>query len=104
MPLDERSEQTGCALCAAWIGAGKSVEDYWQSRYHKNNINVFADGLGFSVELAKQISTKHCVTPRLAIADWLDTLDVAKPADAQTFERFMQSALAPVELDPQPSA
>lgn len=93
----------GCALCAAWLGAGKSVKDYWSERRNQTTaIQTFSSSLDISVELTQEISKRHCEGAsknRLAIADWLDTLDVAKPADAQTFERFMQTALVPVDIE-----
>ena len=66
----------GCALGAAWVGAGKKAMEFWRAgRATTTGIGIFADGLGIPLATAKQINDKHCSgIPRLQIADWLDTL------------------------------
>lgn len=100
MPAFDGGNACGCALSAAWLGSGKSVDEYWAERMHTSEPHlVFAGGLGITAEFAKEISRRHCGgTSRLAIADWLDTLDVTKPKDAQTFEQFLAATLKPVEV------
>jgi hypothetical protein len=56
---------------------------------------------GVSEDLMHEIWTKNdyeCMT-REQIADWLDTLDVSKPKDAQTFAEFMAVTMVPVPMD-----
>lgn len=100
--LDYLRGDCGCALGAAAVGCGK------QSEFIANMANAagaegyakqLAPVLGISTNLFVYISNKHISgTPRLAIADWLDTLDVSKPKDAQTFDAFMKAAMVPVDV------
>lgn len=96
-----RESNCGCALGAAFAGIGFTPEKvnallgYNSSETHK----AFAPILGITPELSRQISMKHVGgMPRLEVADWLDTLDVSKPKDAQTFSDFMKVVTQPVEL------
>lgn len=87
-----------CALGAAWLGSGKSERDYWDG--DGLGIAKIARGLRIPEELASEISSRHCSgTPRLAIADWLDTLEPeTKPADKQSFDAFMATVMKPVPV------
>lgn len=78
------SNDCGCAIGAAIVGIGKTYQDY----SFQDVVNDFSDFLGISRKLAIDISTKHSngIT-RLAIADWLDTLDA--PVTDKAFTDFM---------------
>ena len=92
----------GCALGAAWVGAGRSFQ---QKEYiccdnpRMSRLDIIGNALGIPGDIASRISAKHYHgMPRLAIADWLDTLEPeTKPADKQTFERFLADVLKPVD-------
>lgn len=96
----------GCALGAAMAGSGQPMPT--QNLVH--NTETIARVLGIDIELARKVSNKHfggagisgngvISMPRLAIADWLDQLDVAKPKDAQTFDDFKRAMLVPVDVE-----
>ena len=69
------NDNTGCALCAGWLGMGKTPKDYWDARTTNDTISVFQTGLGISRDLTRQIDLRHCAgTSREQIADWLESI------------------------------
>jgi len=95
----------GCALGAAMAGSGVTENQYiglmWE-RTSRGNGSILAscELLGIPEDLAIAISCKHSGgQPRLAIADWLDTLEPeTKPADKQTFDAFMATVTRDMAL------
>lgn len=84
----------GCALGAAWVGSGRTEGE--RHSLYVNGSSGFAKHMGVESNLALEVSHKHfCGTPRLAIADWLETLE---PAQRQTFEDFMRATMVAVEI------
>ena len=95
------TKDCGCAIGAALAADGVSY-DMWIAALVVANgkgYETAAKLLGVEADIMRKVNTKHCGgTPRLAIADWLDTLDVSKPKDAQTFNDFMAATLRAVEI------
>lgn len=90
-----------CAIGAAIYGAGFSTEDF-DSIWHeiRDGCKTGARILNIPHELAFRVSAMHSKgMPRLQVADWLETLDVSKPKDAQSFNDFMKVVTQPVELE-----
>lgn len=92
----------GCALGAAYVGAGNKA--FRVNSLGDDFINQpsewFSSKLGIPLALARSISGKHYGgMKRLAIADWLDTLEPeTKPQDKQSFETFMATVMQPVTV------
>lgn len=85
----------GCALGAAWVGSGKTEKERFALGVAASP--EFARHMGIETQLASEISRKHFRgMPRLAIADWLDTLE---PTQRQTFDSFLAATLKSVELE-----
>lgn len=88
-----------CALGAALYGAGKTVQEFLDAFFasKSDGRHAMAKVFGISHDLAFKISVKHSGgEERLAIADWLDTLE---PAHRQTFGSFMAATLKHVETE-----
>ena len=67
------SPDCGCALGAAWYGTGKTYEDWLKKKLDVRE--EMCAVLGITEGLRLEISGMHFHgKPRLAIADWLDTL------------------------------
>ncbi len=85
----------GCALGAAIASLGISY-DQWAERLHLNESGVefCARALNAPLDLMLEISRTHeSGMPRLAIADWLDTLPDETPMPAKV-ERESDAAYA----------
>ena len=67
---------SGCAIGAAWVGSGRAEADFYETFNRCNDgPQNMADELGISVELFNDVSFKHYQgMPRLAIAEWLETM------------------------------
>ena len=99
----------GCALCAAWIGAGRTVGEYWEERIRCGDpIKVFSDGLGIPLEMVNQIDLAHCRgDTREQIADWVEREYESKQpqkqreSDADYTKRILANIVAQplVEVD-----
>ena len=95
----------GCVIGAALAGAHIPVE-VWRREITLRNIfkkNFYetraAQLLQINSNLCILIAEMHLEQKisRLAIADWLDTLEPeTKPANKQTFEQFMATAMMPI--------
>ena len=101
MPSDFNGN-CGCALSAAWFGIGKHKKEFFKHIKYDNIPSTFSERMNFPEILATEINDRHCGgMSRLAIADWLDTLEPeTKPADKQTFDEFMQAVMLPVAVEP----
>lgn len=80
------------------VASGRSEQEYWNERFAGNldAYQVSAKFLCADLTLVKEISRQHWNgTPRLAIADWLDSLE---PAQRQTFDDFLAATLKAVEV------
>ena len=66
------SDCEGCAIGAAWVGIGLSLNDFCAA-WRRGSEEAIAEGLGITVDLFLEVSRMHqSGMPRLQIADWLD--------------------------------
>lgn len=90
-----------CAIGAAIEGAGqRALVDGWYSANGAVDPYTLAMSiLGVDYEFLQKIYRKNDEgQTREQIADWLDTFDIAKPKDAQTFDDFRRLMLTPVDV------
>jgi len=94
----------GCALGAALAGVGVSygrydnlVQEMRPRRGLDSCKHAISELLDAPFDLMLAVSMRHVGgESRLAIADWLDTLEPeTKPQHKQTFDAFMATVLAP---------
>ncbi len=84
-------DNCGCAIGAAMIASGCAFP--WRAD-GIDYLSPAARALSVDKTLLREISARHqCGTPRLAIADWLDSLDDS-PADQSKFDAFMAKVTA----------
>lgn len=99
------SDEGGCALCAAWYGAGKTKQNWRDLRRETgmHPIDAFNTTFLINRDLLCQIDSRHSAgESRLSLADWLETLEPGPaPTVAPTpfqarpdFQHFMDKTLA----------
>lgn len=103
--VENNMTHCGCALGTAFWGVyGHSVLRENPPLRDMKWLHFLADKLGLEFSFADEIEKKHLSgISRLAIADWLDTLEpetkpADQPADKQSFDAFMATVMKPVPV------